>query len=128
MSEVKIKEYMQVFGEPGALTAALNWYRAAFAPEGEDFFEEAIELEGRVSENSKVPTLFIWGNQDGSSGRYAAEQTANQMSGTYTVVELNAGHWLLSEQPDLVIEPVISHIRNNELRRQKDMESLSKAD
>ena len=43
MSEVKIKEYMQVFVEPGALTAALNWYRAAFAPEGEDFFEEAIE-------------------------------------------------------------------------------------
>ena len=75
-----------------------------------------------------MPTLFIWGNQDGSIGRYAAEKTANQMSGTYTVVELNAGHWLLSEQPDLVIEPVISHIRNNELRRRKDMESLFKAD
>ena len=50
------------------------------------------------------------------------------MSGAYTVVELDAGHWLLSEQPDLVIEPVISHIRTNELRRQKDMQSLFKAD
>ena len=38
------------------------------------------------------------------------------MGGAYTVVELDAGHWLLSEQPDLVIEPVISHIRNSELR------------
>lgn len=128
MSETKINEYMQVFGEPGALTAALNWYRAAFALDGEEFFGEAFEVEERVSENSKVPTLFIWGNQDETIGRYAAEQTANQMSGAYTVVELDAGHWLISEQPDLVIEPVISHIRTNDLRHQKDMESLSKAD
>ncbi len=119
---------MQVFSEPGALTAALNWYRAAFALEGEKFFEEDLEVEEGVSENSKVPTLFIWGNQDDTIGRYAAEQTANQMSGAYTVVELDVGHWLLSEQPDLVIEPVISHIRNNELRREKDVQSLSKAD
>ena len=94
----------------------------------EESFEEAFEVEERVSEKSKVPTLFIWGNQDETIGRYAAEQTANQMSGAYTVVELDAGHWLISEQPDLVIEPVISHIRTNDLRRQKDMESLSKAD
>ena len=128
MSEIKINEYMQVFGEPGALTAALNWYRAAFALEGEGFFEEVLEVEERVSENSKVATLFIWGNEDGSIGRYAAEQTANQMSGTYSVVELDAGHWLLSEQPDLVIKPVISHIRTNELRPQKDIQSLLKSD
>ena len=75
-----------------------------------------------------MPTLFIWGNQDETIGRYAAEQTASQMSGAYKVVELDAGHWLISEQPDLVIEPVIGHIRTNDLRRQKDMESLSKED
>ena len=52
-----MKEYINVFSEPGAVTAALNWYRALgdnleFNPEVEGF-ESLLEVN--------TPTLFYVG-------------------------------------------------------------------
>ena len=106
MSPEKMQEYIDVFSEPGALTAALNWYRASFAmqpPDGEN-------QNGDVF----VPTLFIWGNQDTAVGRKGTELMADYMQGPYSILELDAGHWLLSEKPEQVIEPVLAHIKRND--------------
>ena len=57
MSDEKMKEYISVFSEPGAMTSALNWYRAL----GDDLgfnSDDANFLE------VNTPTLFLWGNQD----------------------------------------------------------------
>ena len=101
----KIDEYIDVFSEPGALTAALNWYRASFA-------RNQIDLEGQ-NNNVRVPTLFIWGNEDQAVGRLGTELMADYMKGPYSIVEVNAGHWLLSESPEQVIGPIVEHIRIN---------------
>jgi pimeloyl-ACP methyl ester carboxylesterase len=73
--------------EPGALTAAINWYRAmpfSFrSPQG----------------RSKVPTSYIWGRRDYFLGRYAAEATADYVRGAYRFVELDGGHWLPETHP-----------------------------
>ena len=102
MSAEKMQEYIDVFSEPGALTAALNWYRAAFT---------TGSLDG-VNQNADVfvPTLFIWGNQDTAVGRKGTELMADYMKGPYSILELDAGHWLLSEKPEQIIEPVLAHI------------------
>ena len=61
----------------------------------------------------RVPTLFIWGNQDEAVGRLGTELMSEYMKGPYSIIELNAGHWLLSETPEQVITPIVSHIRAN---------------
>ncbi len=104
----QVAEYLSVFSQPGALTAALNWYRA-----------NAVLLEKR-REGAKFgpvnhPTLLIWGNQDLAIGRVAVERTAHYMEGSYRLVELNAGHWLAQEEPERVHDEILHHLQSNRL-------------
>jgi pimeloyl-ACP methyl ester carboxylesterase len=66
------------------------------------------------STDVSVPTLFIWGNQDGAVGRRSTELMADYMRGPYSILELDAGHWLLSDLPQQVIAPVLAHIQGND--------------
>jgi pimeloyl-ACP methyl ester carboxylesterase len=102
----EIAEYIAVLGQPGALTAALNWYRAAGAARAGGAF--AYE-SGPVT----TPTLFIWGNKDMAIGRKAAEANAPFMKGPYTFIELDAGHWLIQEEPAKVTAAIIAHLAEN---------------
>lgn len=106
MSPEKIDEYIAVFSEPGALSAALNWYRAMGLT--------GLVSAGQQSMEVRVPTLFIWGNQDEAVGRRGTELMADYMKGPYSIIELDAGHWLLSERPEQVIQPVLAHIAGND--------------
>lgn len=102
MSSEQIGEYHSVFSEPGALTGALNWYRGMTL----DQDGGADELSLKVS----TPTLFIWGNHDEAVGRVAVESQTEYITGPYHEVELDAGHWLLADLPERVIEPVVKHL------------------
>ncbi|MEX5296448.1 alpha/beta fold hydrolase [Kocuria sp. CPCC 205268] len=83
--------------EPGALTGALNWYRA-------------LPLSRLRTGLVDVPTTYAWGSRDPALGRRAAELTAEQVRGPYRFVELDAGHWLpetrAGELAELVLERV----------------------
>jgi pimeloyl-ACP methyl ester carboxylesterase len=97
---VLLEAYVARFQEPGALTAALAWYRA----------NESVDLfaVGRCP----VPTTLVWGNQDPAEGRTAAEGTAAQVTGPYTFVELDgAGHFLLQERSDDVFRAALAQFR-----------------
>jgi pimeloyl-ACP methyl ester carboxylesterase len=72
--------------EPGALTGALNWYRA-------------LPLSRLRTGPVAVPTSYAWGSRDGALGRRAAELTAEHVHGPYRFVELAAGHWLPETRP-----------------------------
>jgi len=105
----QVEEYVSTFSQPGALTAALNWYRA-----------NAVLLEKR-REGPKFgavehPTLLIWGNQDIAVGRVAIERTAQYMKGPYRLAELDAGHWLVQEAPERVHDEILGHLRANPLQ------------
>ena len=108
MRAEKTDEYINVFSEPGALTAALNWDRANFG---------GNQIVNEVQDNDvTVPTLFIWGNEDEAVGRLGTELMADYMKGPYSIIEVNAGHWLISESPEQVIDPIVEHIRTNSKR------------
>ena len=94
-----VAEYRRVFAEPGALTAVLNYYRA--------LGKNKAPLAGP---NVDKPVLFIWGNRDPAAGRKAVELQDQYVKGSYTKVELDAGHWLLETRTDFVIESVLQHI------------------
>src|SRR5437868_2464993 len=57
--EEAIDEYVAILSAPGALTAALNWYRAMSS--------------STPVERVQVPTTYVWSDGDIAIGRTAAE-------------------------------------------------------
>jgi pimeloyl-ACP methyl ester carboxylesterase len=106
-SPEEVAEYVATFTQPGAMTAALNWYRANFGG-----------AQDPAAANFKValPTLLIWGNRDQAVGRATTLHHNEQMTGFNRFVELDAGHWLLQECPEIVAGEVIAHLRRFPLR------------
>ncbi len=94
-----VEEYERVFGEPGALRAALNWYRA--------FEFRSLDPLAKI----KPPTLLLWGREDRAFGRDATIRTANHMDGPYRLQTVEAGHFLMLEVPDLIAEEVLAHLK-----------------
>lgn len=101
-------EYLSVLSEPGALGAALDWYRGT---RGMDPDDSEVRFDPVAT-----PTLFLWGNRDVAIGRAAVDAAARWMVGSYRFVELDAGHWLMQEAPDAVIDAILGHLRAHPLR------------
>ena len=98
-----LEAYFRALSEPGALEAAVNWYRA------NDVASAAIPP---VS----MPTLYIWGTADGSVGRRAAELTEQFASGPYRFVEIEGGgHFIVDQFPDRICQLLIEHLRGTPL-------------
>jgi pimeloyl-ACP methyl ester carboxylesterase len=84
--------YATAAKQPGALTAMLNWYRAAIR------YRAVIANDGRVD----VPVLIIWGEEDRALGletldgvdRYVADITIRRLPGV--------SHWVQQEAPETV--------------------------
>lgn len=92
-------EYVAAMREPGALTAALHWYRGA-----------AVSRLGRL-EDVTVPTLYVWGGADPALGRAAAEATRARVTGPYRFVPLEGvGHWIPEMHADLLLPPLLAHL------------------
>jgi pimeloyl-ACP methyl ester carboxylesterase len=95
--------YLQAWAQPGALTGALNYYRAGrLAPS-----DEAGGAPGGVNRDLsayrvEVPTLVIWGEQD------TALLTGNLAGLEAFVPDLtvrrvpDGSHWVVHEQPQVV--------------------------
>jgi pimeloyl-ACP methyl ester carboxylesterase len=96
------REYADRMREPGALTAALNWYRAI------PLHRPATAGAGTVT----VPTLYVWGDADPALGRAAATRTGAWVSGPYTFVAVPGGsHWIPERHPDALLPPLLEHLR-----------------
>lgn len=84
--------------EPGALTAALNWYRATPM----DFSGLGVRSK---AQKITVPTLYVWSDRDIALTAKPARDTANYVSGPYRFETLaGASHWLPEEKPAEVAE------------------------
>jgi pimeloyl-ACP methyl ester carboxylesterase len=94
-----IEEYVSVLSAPGALTAALNWYRAMSSADKVD----------PVS----VPTTYVWSDGDVAIGRTAAAACANYVTGDYRFVELpGITHWIPEQAPDQLAAAVLERIES----------------
>jgi pimeloyl-ACP methyl ester carboxylesterase len=91
-TDADLVEYRKAWSQPGALTAMLNYYRAAARirpkPAG----------DGIVT----VPTRIIWGTQDQALIREAAQMSLEfTLNGELFYIE-EAGHFVQHEEPDRV--------------------------
>ena len=87
----RVDSYLDRMREPGALTAALNWYRAGLSAPGE----------------VDVPTTYVWGDRDIAVGAVAARRCADWVRPSYRFVPLTGfSHWLPDEAPAELAEAV----------------------
>ncbi|MEM8497976.1 MAG: alpha/beta hydrolase [Pseudomonadota bacterium] len=102
LPEYKRVDYSAILSEPGALTAALNWYRALDIPEMLDSLSSLPK--------TKVPTVFIGGREDGVVASESVEAQVELMAGPFDIHMLNTGHGIIEEQPDVVMALILENM------------------
>ena len=91
----ELAEFKAALAQPGALTAAINYYRALFR-------QGACGLFHGTGMLVQLPTLMIWGEEDTALGKeltYGTEQFVPDLRIRYIP---RCSHWVQQEQPDLV--------------------------
>jgi pimeloyl-ACP methyl ester carboxylesterase len=93
------EEYVRTMTEPGAMTAALNWYRAMDG----SFLNDLLPVA--------VPTLYVWSDRDAALGRTAAELTADWVIGLYAFEVLKGvTHWVPETASVELSEMLLAHL------------------
>jgi len=91
-----LEVYRRAAREPRALTAMVNYYRAAFSGGG------ARRQRSLGYPKIDVPTLIVWGEQDTALGVETLDGTSEYVS-NLTVRRLpNASHWVQQDAPEEV--------------------------
>jgi pimeloyl-ACP methyl ester carboxylesterase len=84
----------QAMLEPGALTAAINWYRAL-----------PLSSPGSINQKISVPTLYVWSDRDIALMPQSAYDTGRYVTGEYRFeIMPGVSHWIPDEQPDKLAE------------------------
>jgi pimeloyl-ACP methyl ester carboxylesterase len=95
-----VERYIAPLREPGALTAALNWYRA--------MGRGAMSGVGVV----RVPTTFLWSDGDIAIGRTAAHGCAEFVEAEYSFVPLpGVSHWIPDQTPEAVAAEILARVK-----------------
>ncbi|MGC4770327.1 alpha/beta fold hydrolase [Micromonospora sp. DT44] len=95
----RVNRYADPMREPGALTAALNWYRAMSRAD--------LAAVAPVA----VPTTYVWSDRDVAIGRTAAEACAANVTGDYLFVPLaGVTHWIPDAAPAALAEAVLARV------------------
>lgn len=93
----RVDQYVRQLSEPGALTAALNWYRAN-------------KFDGNYPPVT-VPTMYLWGAEDDAVGPEAAQNTSNWATGAYRFEVLNnIGHFIPEEAAEHTSALLLDHL------------------
>jgi pimeloyl-ACP methyl ester carboxylesterase len=113
--EPDVDAYLSCLGDPAALDAALNWYRAAqpraaAVSSTSDSHAPASAL-ARELPAITVPTLYVWGDADATVGRAAAEATTSYVHGPnrFEVIP-GAGHFLTDQVGEHVTRLLLEHL------------------
>ena len=92
-----ITEFKAALKKPGAATAAVNYYRAAFRS-----FSLMRRLE-KTERKVSAPTLLIWAEDDVALGKELTYGMEPLIAAPFRIHYVpNCSHWVNEEQPELV--------------------------
>lgn len=97
-----VARYREALARPGALTAALNWYRAALR------HPPRLPRERRTID---VPTLVVWGEKDRYLGPALAEGLERWVPDVTVERIPDASHWVQADAPERVNELLVRFFR-----------------
>lgn len=100
---VDIDRYVADLSRPGALTAALNWYRANIRPES---FGRPPQLPP-----TQCPVLGLWGEHDVACGEEQMRTSGRYVTGPWRYERVTgAGHWIPLDAPDEVTKQLLAFL------------------
>jgi pimeloyl-ACP methyl ester carboxylesterase len=100
-----LAQYREAWSRPGAITAMLHWYRAAF--------RFRAHFTDRIV---RVPTRILWGQRDAFLLAEMAEESLRYCRSGELITFPDAGHWLQHEEPARVSEQLLSVFRETIIR------------
>lgn len=103
-SPAALEQYEEAWGQPGAVTAMLNWYRAI--PKG--------SLQQVPNLPIKVPVRLIWGAGDQFLSIALAKKSLEMCEDGEGVFVGDVTHWLLHEQPETVNQLIHAFLEREE--------------
>ena len=99
-SEADLDEYVKALGQPGALTCAINYYRANVF---RSLFTRKKAKPGAGDGKVRVPTLFIYGELDVAVRPSTVRGVDRYVAAPYREVRIpDSGHWVQNEAVDEV--------------------------
>lgn len=102
LSRETVDDLLTGIEAPGALTAALAWYRASF--------RDGIKKRF-VPQRVDTDTLVIWGDRETHLDAALANPPPDFVSNVRVEHIANAGHWVQHDAPDEVAALLIAHFR-----------------
>ena len=100
LTDEEIPLYREAWSQPGALTCALNLYRASplYPPTPEDPGAATLVLDPAAL-TVRVPTLVIWGEADTALGTVLLDGLDELVPDLRVVRLPGASHWVIHERP-----------------------------
>lgn len=98
-NEAEREIYEEALSQPGALTAALNYYRAAF--------RDMIRGASMPARPISKPTLVLWGEKDRALSPRLLEGLEQHIQKLEIVRFRDVGHWVHIDAPDRVNEELL---------------------
>lgn len=106
INETDIAVYKTAMREPGALTSALNYYRANFR---RMFFPK--RGEGRGDRRIRVPSMFIYGEQDQAVVPETVRGVGDYIDAPYKELRIkHSAHWVQQEAREEVTGALLSFL------------------
>jgi epoxide hydrolase 4 len=95
-----IEKYKEAWSQPGAITAMLNWYRAA------------ARYQPEMTNGMRVPirTLILWGVQDFALSRRMARPSLDYCDDGNLIFFPDATHWVQREEADEINRQLLGFI------------------
>jgi len=87
-----IEKYKEAWSQPGAMTAMINWYRAALR------YKIPIPTDARI----RVPTLMMWGMKDVALSHRMAHPSMDYCDEGNLIFFPEATHWVQLDEADSV--------------------------
>lgn len=103
LKDEDIPRYIEAWSQPGALSCALNLYRASplYPPTPEDPGAAAITLDPAAL-TVRVPTLVIWGEADNALGTVLLDGLDDVVTDLRIKRIPEGSHWVIHEQPQQI--------------------------
>ncbi|HEY6943687.1 MAG TPA: alpha/beta hydrolase [Candidatus Acidoferrum sp.] len=99
-SEEDLTQYRAAWSQPGALTAMINWYRAA------------MRYRTRFADRTvRVPTRILWGERDRFLMPEMAHESLRYCANGELFTFAEASHWLQHEEPEEVSQHLLKFFR-----------------
>ena len=99
-TQEEIDRFQRDIVEYGALRGGLNWYRAL-----------PLSPPSWSRTKVRVPTTFVWSDQDVALGRWGAEHAGDWVEADYEFVDLKGvSHWIPTHAPEALAEAILERV------------------